>query len=125
MHLETFRRNSGYAYDLSTKILTDKIPDQYFNVPDKYLGELPNGTTYGKGSFREARLLVDGHLAGVAFPYIAIYTGGFVPAAWRWVISYLLAPSQTHWIVGQFHRTLYVWSIFFYEGRATTPFLGA
>jgi len=67
-----------------------KLSDQYFNVPDKYLGTLPNGTTYGKGGFREARLLVDGQLAGVAFPYLAIYTGGFIPAAWRWVVSYLL-----------------------------------
>lgn len=62
-----------------------ELPVQYFNVPDKYLGELPDGTTYGKGSFREVRLLVDGQLAGVAFPYPVIYTGGFVPAAWRWV----------------------------------------
>lgn len=60
-----------------------KLPDQYFNIPDKYLGALPEGTTYGKGSFREARLLVDGQLAGVAFPYPTIYTGGFIPAAWR------------------------------------------
>lgn len=63
-----------------------KLPVQYFNVPDKYLGDLPDGTTYGKGSFREVRLLVDGKLAGVAFPYPVIYTGGFVPAAWRWVL---------------------------------------
>ena len=62
-----------------------KIPTQYFNAPDKYLGDLPDGTTYGKGSFREVRLLVDGQLAGVAFLYPVIYTGGFVPAAWRWV----------------------------------------
>lgn len=63
------------------------LSDQYFNVPDKYLGALPNGTTYGKGSFREARLLVDGQLAGVAFPYPTIFTGGFIPAAWRWALS--------------------------------------
>jgi len=60
----------------------------YFNIPDKYLGDLPDGTTYGKGSFREVRLLVDGQLAGVAFPYPVIYTGGFVPAAWRPIPSY-------------------------------------
>jgi hypothetical protein len=63
------------------------LSDQYFNIPDKYLGALPSGTTYGKGSFREARLLVDGRLAGVAFPYPTIFTGGFVPAAWRWDLS--------------------------------------
>lgn len=65
------------------KLIFTRISDQFSNVPDKYLTVLPNGTTYGKGSFREARLLVDGQLAGVAFPYIAIYTGGIVPAAWR------------------------------------------
>ena len=68
-----------------------KLSDQPFNIPDKYLGDLPENTTYGKGGFREARLLVDGQLAGVAFPYVVIYTGGFTPAAWRWVVSYLLA----------------------------------
>ena len=62
---------------------THKFPHQYFNVPDKYLDELPNGTTYGKGSFREVRVSVDGQLAGVSFPYPVIFTGGFVPAAWR------------------------------------------
>jgi hypothetical protein len=57
--------------------------NQYFNIPDEYLGDLPDGTTSGKGSFREVRLLLDGQLAGVAFPYPVIFTGGFVPSAWR------------------------------------------
>ncbi|KAF9792431.1 peptide N-acetyl-beta-D-glucosaminyl asparaginase amidase A-domain-containing protein [Thelephora terrestris] len=60
----------------------------YFNVPDEYLGDLPDGTTSGKGSFREVRLLLDGQLAGVAFPYPVIFTGGFVPTAWRPIPSY-------------------------------------
>jgi hypothetical protein len=62
---------------------SNKFSDQYFNVPDKYLGDLPEGTTYGNCDFRETRLLVGGHLAGVASPYPVIYTGGFIPAAWR------------------------------------------
>ena len=72
-----------------------KLSDQPFNIPDKYLGDLPENTTYGKGGFREARLLVDGQLAGAAFPYVVIYTGGFTPAAWRRIVSYLLASLPT------------------------------
>jgi len=30
------------------------------------------------------RLLVDGEVAGVAFPYATIFTGGIVPSAWRY-----------------------------------------
>jgi hypothetical protein len=36
--------------------------------------ELVN-VTYGNGPFREVRLLVDGQLAGVAFPYPVVFTG--------------------------------------------------
>lgn len=56
---------------------------QYYNTPDEYLGNLPTDTTYGGGPFREVRLLVDGQVAGVAFPYAVIFTGGFNPSAWR------------------------------------------
>ena len=41
---------------------------QYFNVPNDYLGDLPADYTYGNGPFREVRMLVDGRVAGVAFP---------------------------------------------------------
>ncbi|KAH9064366.1 peptide N-acetyl-beta-D-glucosaminyl asparaginase amidase A-domain-containing protein [Lactarius vividus] len=60
----------------------------YFNVPSLFLGDLPDGTTFGKGPFREVRVLVDGQLAGVAFPYAVIFTGGIVPTAWRPITSY-------------------------------------
>ena len=56
---------------------------QYFNTADKYLDDLPADTTYGDGPFREVRLLVDGQVAGVAFPYAVIFTGGINPAVWR------------------------------------------
>ncbi|KAH9068071.1 peptide N-acetyl-beta-D-glucosaminyl asparaginase amidase A-domain-containing protein [Lactarius deliciosus] len=60
----------------------------YFNVPNQFLGDLPDGTTFGEGPFREVRVLVDGQLAGVAFPYAVIFTGGIVPTAWRPITSY-------------------------------------
>lgn len=47
---------------------------------------MPAGTTFGDGPFREVRLLVDGVLAGAAFPYAVIFTGGIVPTAWRSVL---------------------------------------
>ena len=40
------------------------------NVPDKWLGDLPDQTTYGGGAFREVRLFVDGQLAGTVFPCV-------------------------------------------------------
>ncbi|KAI9452296.1 peptide N-acetyl-beta-D-glucosaminyl asparaginase amidase A-domain-containing protein [Lactarius psammicola] len=60
----------------------------YFNAPNKFLGDLPNGITFGEGPFREVRVLVDGQVAGVAFPYAVIFTGGIVPTAWRPITSY-------------------------------------
>lgn len=93
-HLETRRRNFGYGV-LSVGKYAHTNSSQSFNIPDKFLGDFPEGTTYGKGAFREARLLVDGQLAGIAFPYVAIYTGGYVPAAWRWVaVPRRLRPFQ-------------------------------
>ena len=55
-----------------------------FNTANEFLGDLPAGTTFGDGPFREVRLLVDGVLAGAAFPYAVIFTGGIVPTAWRY-----------------------------------------
>lgn len=43
---------------------------KYYNVANQYLNDLPSGSTYGNGPFREVRMLVDGQLAGVAFPYV-------------------------------------------------------
>ncbi len=51
----------------------------YFNLPDEYLQYVPPGTTYGKGSFREVRVLVDGLVAGIVFPYPVIFTGAYIP----------------------------------------------
>ncbi|KAJ1308702.1 hypothetical protein OPQ81_004393 [Rhizoctonia solani] len=60
----------------------------YFNLADGWLSKLPSGTTYGKGAYREVRLLVDGKLAGVVNPYPVIFTGGFIPTMWRPISAY-------------------------------------
>ncbi|KAG8768307.1 hypothetical protein FRC12_005655 [Ceratobasidium sp. 428] len=60
----------------------------YFNLADSWIPKLPSGTTYGKGAYREARLLVDGKLAGVVNPYPVIFTGGFIPTMWRPISAY-------------------------------------
>jgi hypothetical protein len=56
---------------------------QYFNTANEFLSNLPPDTTFGNGPFREVRLLVDGQVAGAAYPYATIFTGGIIPAAWR------------------------------------------
>lgn len=71
---------------------------QYYNTADEYLGDLPSGTTYGRGPFREVRLLVDGRVAGVAFPYATIFTGGIIPTAWRPITSYGALDLPTYFV---------------------------
>lgn len=44
-------------------------------------------TLYGHSPFRELRLLIDGRLAGVAWPFPVIFTGGVVPGFWRPVVG--------------------------------------
>ncbi|KAH7889693.1 peptide N-acetyl-beta-D-glucosaminyl asparaginase amidase A-domain-containing protein [Phlebopus sp. FC_14] len=70
----------------------------YYNTADEYLGELPAGTTYGGGPFREVRLLVDGQVAGVAFPYAVIFTGGINPSVWRPITSYGAIDLPTYFL---------------------------
>ncbi|CAL1705060.1 unnamed protein product [Somion occarium] len=57
----------------------------YFNAPNQFVSTIP---TFGEGPFREVRMLIDGQVAGVAFPYAVIFTGGIVPTAWRPITSY-------------------------------------
>ncbi|KAG8217519.1 peptide N-acetyl-beta-D-glucosaminyl asparaginase amidase A-domain-containing protein [Butyriboletus roseoflavus] len=70
----------------------------YYNTADEYLGDLPAGTTYGGGPFREMRLLVDGQVAGVAFPYAVIFTGGINPSVWRPITSYGALDLPTYFL---------------------------
>lgn len=52
---------------------------KYFNAADEFFGDLPSGFTFPDGPFREVRLLVDGQLAGVAYPYAVFFTGDGIP----------------------------------------------
>ena len=45
-------------------------------------GPLPPG-----GPFREIQLRIDGHCAGLVWPFPVIFTGGFVPALWSPVVG--------------------------------------
>ena len=45
------------------------------------------GTLGGYGPFREVQLLIDGQLAGVAWPFPIIFTGGIVPGFWRPIVG--------------------------------------
>lgn len=45
------------------------------------------GTLYGYSPFREVQLLIDGQLAGVAWPFPIIFTGGIVPGFWRPIVG--------------------------------------
>ncbi|KAI9454212.1 peptide N-acetyl-beta-D-glucosaminyl asparaginase amidase A-domain-containing protein [Lactarius psammicola] len=64
----------------------------YTKIPNDFLNYFPGGTkvgtAIGQGPFREVRVLVDGQVAGVAFPYPVINPGGLFPAAWRPIASY-------------------------------------
>lgn len=45
------------------------------------------GTLYGYSPFREVQLFIDGMLAGVAWPFPIIFTGGIVPGLWRPIVG--------------------------------------
>ncbi|EMD38315.1 hypothetical protein CERSUDRAFT_48628 [Gelatoporia subvermispora B] len=67
----------------------------YWDVANKYIGALPS---FGFRPFREVRMLVDGRIAGVAFPYAVIFTGGIVPTCWRPITSYGALDLPTYYI---------------------------
>jgi hypothetical protein len=69
---------------------------QYFNVPDALVPDVPG--SLGGGPFREVRLLIDGRVAGTAFPYATIFTGGIVPTAWRPITSYGALDLPTYFL---------------------------
>lgn len=45
------------------------------------------GGLYGYSPLREVQLLIDGMLAGVAWPFPTIFTGGVVPGLWRPIVG--------------------------------------
>lgn len=49
-------------------------------MPSGYEETFPQtGEFYGYSPFREVQLFIDGMLAGVAWPFPVIFTGGVVP----------------------------------------------
>ncbi|KAH9177904.1 peptide N-acetyl-beta-D-glucosaminyl asparaginase amidase A-domain-containing protein [Lactarius sanguifluus] len=60
----------------------------YHNIPNQFLTNFPVGTVVGKGPFREVRVLVDGQVAGVAFPYPFVSAAGIAPPGWRPIAPY-------------------------------------
>ncbi|PPQ93318.1 hypothetical protein CVT25_014447 [Psilocybe cyanescens] len=68
----------------------------YFNTPNQFLNALPG--FLGQGPFREVRLLVDGQVAGAAYPYATIFTGGIIPTSWRPITSYGALDLPTYFL---------------------------
>ncbi|KAH9008587.1 peptide N-acetyl-beta-D-glucosaminyl asparaginase amidase A-domain-containing protein [Lactarius deliciosus] len=60
----------------------------YSNIPNQFLSYFSPGTVVGKGPFREVRVLVDGQVAGVAFPYPFVSAAGIAPPGWRPIAPY-------------------------------------
>lgn len=61
----------------------------YTNVFNKDVNTFPHtvGTLSGFSPFREVQLLIDGHLAGVSWPFPVVFTGGIVPGLWRPIVG--------------------------------------
>lgn len=61
----------------------------YTNVPSEWLDTFghDDDSLYGYGAFREVQLLVDGRLAGAAWPFPVLFTGGVDPGLWRPVVG--------------------------------------
>ncbi|KAJ7647068.1 peptide N-acetyl-beta-D-glucosaminyl asparaginase amidase A-domain-containing protein [Roridomyces roridus] len=69
----------------------------YLNVANEFTTAI-GATTPQQGPFREVRLLVDGMVAGVAFPYPVIFTGGVIPPPWRPITSYGALDQPTYFL---------------------------
>ncbi|POV96193.1 hypothetical protein PSTT_15776, partial [Puccinia striiformis] len=111
-YLDLFASGSGKeevrksVYPL-TWTLTDQQPSGnsklkfwYTNVPDAYTPQLDpanTGAATGKGSHREVQVWIDNFLAGVAYPFPVIYTGGMLLTWWRPIaaIGAFDAPTYT------------------------------
>ncbi|KAF8201834.1 peptide N-acetyl-beta-D-glucosaminyl asparaginase amidase A-domain-containing protein [Pholiota molesta] len=68
----------------------------YFNTANEFVPDLPG--FLGQGPFREVRLSVDGKVAGVAYPYATIFTGGIIPTVWRPITSYGALDLPTYFV---------------------------
>lgn len=59
----------------------------YSNVLSSDVDTFGVGNLLGYSPFREVQVLIDGHLAGVAWPFPVIFTGGVVPGLWRPIVG--------------------------------------
>lgn len=57
------------------------------NVPSSLAHTFPDTELGGYSAFREVQVLIDGHLAGVAWPFPVIFTGGVVPGLWSPIVG--------------------------------------
>ncbi|KAF2101082.1 hypothetical protein NA57DRAFT_65370 [Rhizodiscina lignyota] len=57
------------------------------NVPSSTTQTFSNTTLLGFSPWREVQLLIDGSIAGVAWPFPVIFTGGVVPGFWRPIVG--------------------------------------
>ncbi|KAG5922784.1 hypothetical protein E4U42_005334, partial [Claviceps africana] len=57
------------------------------NVPEASKHTFDGTTLPGKGSFREVRLLIDGQVAGLSWPFPVVFTGGVSPALHRPIVG--------------------------------------
>ncbi|UNI20680.1 hypothetical protein JDV02_006747 [Purpureocillium takamizusanense] len=57
------------------------------NVPDEGAHTFPNAPLPGLSSFREVRLRIDNHLAGLSWPMPVIFTGGISPPLHRPIVG--------------------------------------
>jgi hypothetical protein len=56
-------------------------------VPQSTINTFPDFELYGYSPWREVQLYIDGMLAGVAWPFPIIFTGGVVPGLWRPIVG--------------------------------------
>jgi hypothetical protein len=76
----TFPQNLTRAY-LELYLKGNSCDEFWFgSQPDDFAG--PNGLC-GGGAFREVQVSIDGRLAGVAWPFPFVFTGGVNPWLWR------------------------------------------
>lgn len=59
----------------------------YTNVPSTYASTFPGVQLTQFSPFREIQVLIDGNVAGVAWPYETLFTGGIVPSLWEPIVS--------------------------------------
>ncbi|KAH9047740.1 peptide N-acetyl-beta-D-glucosaminyl asparaginase amidase A-domain-containing protein [Lactarius hengduanensis] len=84
----TLPRNAVTAFAELQALENDDEVLWFTNVPNQFLNLFPVGIVADNGPFREVRVLVDGQVAGVAFPYAFFSTGIVVSSAWRPITSY-------------------------------------